>query len=78
MSATWKDLAREAIAPDTATDDECSRLLWECSPFPFGTPQQTKKTLRRTWRKGGRTVAGALDYSYRELDRAMRGIRRRK
>jgi hypothetical protein len=71
MSYTWLDLVREAIAPDAATDEECDKLLWACSPFPFTAPAKTKAVLRKTWRKGGRTFTGAIDYSYRELDRAM-------
>ena len=66
---TWNDLARSVMP--CATDEECQSLLWECSSFPFDTPDGTLRVMQETWEAGGRTLAGAVAYSYAKLDRCM-------
>ena len=72
MGATWHDLARR-VYPQ-ATDDECERLLWECSPFPFGSVRQVLRGMRESFSAGGGTVLGAVNHSYAQLDEAMAEI----
>ena len=67
---TWHDVARKVFPQ--ATDDECERLLWSCSPFPFASDAKlVESTMRKYWLRGGETVAGAVNASVRALDRAM-------
>jgi hypothetical protein len=66
---TWLDLVRE-VAPD-ATDDDCHTLLWSATCYPFGSPDQVRKTLAESWEGGGKTVYGAVAYAEDELERGM-------
>ena len=75
MDETWHDLVRRTVRRPRLTDDDCDALLWQATCFPFGTPRQVRRTLRQSWGKGRKTVAGAVDWSYRELDRAMESLR---
>lgn len=65
------DSIRHGIVPK-ATDSEAHDLLWCCTPFPIrGDLRKLRRSIREHLKKGGGTVAGAINYAYAELDAAM-------
>lgn len=75
---TWIEFVRRVTEQVGLTDDECNRLLWNASCFPFGSPGQVEATLTDAWVNGGKSVEGALRYSHLKLDEAMVDYSRRK
>lgn len=43
-------------------------LLWQCTPYPAGTPEQIVNSLQKCWEGGGRTVDGALKFAEKMMD----------
>lgn len=68
---TWIDLVRKALESPDLSDEDCTQLLWNTSCFPFGVVDEVVFSLKKSWEAGGRTVAGAVQASYEELDRAV-------
>ena len=71
---TGIELVRKVL-PD-ASEEDCDRLLWGCTAFPFSKdPRKLKRQIRVAWEKGGKTVDGALGWVLSEIDRRLQAAR---
>lgn len=63
------DTYRRGILPK-ATPEQIDSLLWSCSAYPFAKDtRRIRRSIRNYLKRGGGTIAGAINESHEEMDR---------